>query len=164
MRKQSSWFFVVMVAALILVSSSSCTEKPSQGMVSISAGRYLVKITGCNDCHTKGWIATEAKIPEAAWLSGDITGWSGPWGTTYAPNLRLLIQNLSEDSWVNMAHTLQARPPMPWWTLRAMTDTDLRSIYRFIKSLGSAGQPAPSYQPSGKQPKPPYFLFVPPSQ
>ena len=164
MRKQASWFFIGMLAIFLFDSYPSFAEKSSQGETSILAGRYLVIISGCNDCHTKGWIATEAKIPEQEWLAGDVTGWSGPWGTTYAPNLRLFMENLSEDSWVIVAHKLKARPPMPWWALHTMKDTDLRNIYRFIKSLGPAGQPAPSYQPPGQQPKPPYFLFVPPSQ
>jgi len=163
MRKQASWFFIVMLATLIFDSYPSFAEKSSQGKNSIPAGRYLVIISRCNDCHTKEWIATEAKIPEQEWLAGDVTGWSGPWGTTYAPNLRLFIRRLSEDSWVSMAHTLQARPPMPWWALRVMKDKDLRDLYRFIKSLEPVGQQAPSYLPPGEQPKPPYFLFVPPS-
>jgi hypothetical protein len=40
---------------------SLCTK----GKASVSAGLYLVKIAGCNGCHTKGWIATEVKIPES---------------------------------------------------------------------------------------------------
>jgi hypothetical protein len=164
MRKKASCFAIVILVTLIFGSCPCFAEKSSQGKDSIPAGRYLVIISGCNDCHTKGWIATEAKIPEQEWLAGDITGWSGPWGTTYAPNLRLFMENLSEDSWVSVAHTLKARPPMPWWALHTMKASDLRNIYRFIKSLGSAGRPAPSYQPPGQQPRPPYFLFVPPSQ
>ena len=164
MKKRASWFFVIILAPVILVSYPCFGEKSSQGKASISAGRYLALVAGCNDCHTKGWIATEAKIPDSEWLAGDVTGWSGPWGTTYAPNLRLFIQSLSEDSWVSIAHKLKTRPPMPWWTLQAMKDPDLRNIYRFIKTLGPTGLPAPSYQPPGQQPKPPYFLFVPPSQ
>jgi mono/diheme cytochrome c family protein len=164
MKREASSVLIVILAALFLVSYPAFAEKSSKARGSIPNGRYLVTIAGCNDCHTKGWMATEAKIPEPEWLAGDITGWSGPWGTTYAPNLRLFIQGLSEDSWVRVAHKLQARPPMPWWALHRMKDGDLRSIYRFIKSLGPAGQPAPSYQPPGQQPRPPYFLFVPPPQ
>lgn len=157
-------FGIVLLATVTIVSHISFAEEPSQGTASISAGRYLAIIAGCNDCHTKAWTASEAKIPEKDWLTGDITGWIGPWGTTYAPNLRLFFQNLSEDAWVDMAHKLQARPPMPWWSLHAMKDADLRSIYRLVKSLGPVGQAGPSYQPPGQQPKAPYFRFVPPPE
>jgi hypothetical protein len=85
-------------------------------------------------------------------------------GTTYAPKLRLFIPTFSEDSWVSFAHTFRVRPPMPWWSLHTMHDADLSSIYRFVKSLGPTGVPAPSYQPPGQKPGPPYFLFVPAAQ
>src|SRR5262245_33528136 len=42
-------------------------------------GRYLVKITGCNDCHTPGYAQTGGKIPEKDWLTGSSLGFRGPW-------------------------------------------------------------------------------------
>ena len=51
-------------------------------------GRYLIAIAGCNDCHTPGFAMNGGTTPEQAWLTGDPLGWQGPWGTTYAPNLR----------------------------------------------------------------------------
>jgi mono/diheme cytochrome c family protein len=122
-------------------------------------GRYLVKIAGCNDCHTPGYAETAGKVPEKDWLVGDKTGWRGPWGTTYSSNLRLYFQHLSEDQWVTIAHTVELRPPMPWFALRDMTEQDLRAIYRFIRSLGPAGEPAPDYLPPEKEPVGPYILF-----
>ena len=57
---------------------------------------------------------------------------------------------------------LQARPPMPWFSLNAMTDSDLRAIYRYVHSLGPAGVAAPSYVPPTQEPKPPYVTFPAP--
>ena len=54
--------------------------------------RYVIKIAGCNDCHTTGYAEAAGKIPEKDWLKGDSMGWRGPWGTTYASNLRLYMQ------------------------------------------------------------------------
>ncbi|RPH81532.1 MAG: cytochrome C [Nitrospiraceae bacterium] len=127
-------------------------------------GRYLVKIAGCNDCHTPGYAETGGKIPEKDWLTGDRMGWRGPWGTTYASNLRLYMQLLSEEQWVKIAHTAQFRPPMPWFALHDMTEQDLRAMYRFIKSLEPAGKPAPAYLPPEKEPEGPYILFPQTSQ
>ena len=45
-------------------------------------GKYVVTIGGCNDCHTPGYAEKEGKVPEKDWLTGDILGWRGPWGTT----------------------------------------------------------------------------------
>ncbi len=54
---------------------------------------------------------------------------------------------MSEEQWVAMARTKQTRPPMPWFGLREMKDVDLRAIYRFLRFLGPAGDPAPAYLP-----------------
>lgn len=53
----------------------------------IQRGRYLVRITGCNDCHTPGYPESSGKTAEKLWLTGSPLGWRGPWGTTYASNL-----------------------------------------------------------------------------
>ena len=122
-------------------------------------GRYVIKIAGCNDCHTPGYADAAGKIPEKDWLTGDTIGWRGPWGTTYSSNLRLYMQNLSEDQWIQVSRAVEFRPPMPWFVLREMTEEDLRAIYRFIRHLGPAGQPAPNYLPPNQEPPQPYILF-----
>lgn len=129
---------------------------------SIERGRYLMRITGCNDCHTPGYAASGGKVPEQQWLTGDALGWRGPWGTTYASNLRLFMQNLNEQQWVNLARTVEYRPPMPWFSLRAMSNQDLRALYRYVRHLGPAGQPAPAYVPPGEVPKGPHVTFPQP--
>ena len=80
----------------------------------IDKGRYLVTIAGCNDCHTDGWAATNGRVSEDDWLTGSAIGWRGPWGTTYASNLRLLVSGMPEDAWTLMLKTRTDRPPMPW--------------------------------------------------
>lgn len=118
----------------------------------IAHGRYLVQFGGCNDCHTTGYAQKEGKVPDSEWLKGDSLGFTGPWGTTYPANLRLTIGQMSEDVWVTYAHSLHARPPMPSFTLNIMKEADLRDMYRFIKSLGAGGTPAPAYLPPGQKP------------
>lgn len=125
----------------------------------VERGRYLVIIGGCNDCHTAGYIQSEGKVSEAKWLLGDQLGWRGPWGTTYAVNLRLYMENLEEDDWVEAARSVTPRPPMPWFNLRKMTDEDLRAIYRYVRTLSPVGEPAPEFVPPDKEPKPPYVQF-----
>ncbi len=56
-------------------------------------------------------------------------GLAGPWGTTYASNLRLLAGSLTEAQWLARARA-PMRPPMPAPSLRAMREADLRAIYR----------------------------------
>jgi mono/diheme cytochrome c family protein len=128
----------------------------------VKRGRYLVEIAGCNDCHTPAYPQKGGKVPEAQWLTGDALGWQGPWGTTYPTNLRLYMQDLTEDQWVKKAKALNARPPMPWFNVRAMTTSDLRALYRYVRHLGPAGQPAPAYVPPGKAPSGPVVTFPAP--
>jgi mono/diheme cytochrome c family protein len=135
---------------------------PKAGGKDIERGRYLVKITGCNDCHTPGYMMTNGKVPEAQWLTGDTLGWRGAWGTTYAINLRLYMQSISEEEWLKIAATKETRPPMPWYVLRDLTKDDLRAIYRYVRQAGPAGKPAPAYLPPDKEPPPPFATFPAP--
>lgn len=121
--------------------------------------RYMIKMAGCNDCHTTGYAEAAGKIPEQDWLKGDAMGWRGPWGTTYASNLRLYMQSLSEEQWIRIARSIEFRPPMPWFVLREMKEQDLRAIYRFIRKLGPAGEPTPAYLPPDQEPKQPFIQF-----
>ena len=137
-------------------------EAKSSDTKQIDRGRYLVRIAGCNDCHTPGYMQNAGQVPEKDWLTGDRLGWRGPWGTTYASNLRTYMNDLSESQWVKLAHSAQFRPPMPWFALHEMTEQDLRAIYRFVKHLGPSGDPAPPYLPPDQEPKGPYVLFPQP--
>lgn len=124
----------------------------------IARGRYLVTIAGCNDCHTPNYPETAGKVPEADWLTGTSVGWKGPWGVSYPANLRLSVQQLSEDDWINRASS-PLRPPMPWFNLRQMAEPDKRALYRFIRSLGPAGQAAPPALPPGAVANTPVVSF-----
>jgi mono/diheme cytochrome c family protein len=128
----------------------------------IARGRYVATIGGCNDCHTPDYAMKNGEVPESLWLTGDALGWKGPWGTTYATNLRIHLAGMTEDQWVQHARTLKARPPMPWFNLRKMEEQDLRAFYRYVRSLGSPGKPAPSYVAPDKQPMGPVVMFPAP--
>jgi mono/diheme cytochrome c family protein len=133
---------------LSAVSAGSRTEQDM-----IERGRYVARIAGCNDCHTPNYAHSGGKVPEKDWLIGDRLGWQGPWGTTYPANLRLALSRISESEWLNKAHSVEYRPPTPWFALRDMSDDDLRALYRFVRSLGVAGELAPAYVSPGEAPK-----------
>jgi mono/diheme cytochrome c family protein len=140
--------FALLLMAHAQIQQAQAQTAPLAG--SIERGRYLVKTTGCNDCHTAGYTQSAGKTPEKDWLTGDGLGWQGPWGITYATNLRLHFSRLSEQQWLTQARTMQARPPMPWFALRDMNNADLKAIYAYIRHAGPAGQPAPAYLPPGR--------------
>jgi mono/diheme cytochrome c family protein len=80
------------VAALfccLLLALPALAQDKTKADPQVERGRYLIKIGGCNDCHTAGYAPAGGKVPESQWLTGDALCWRGPWGTTYATNLRL---------------------------------------------------------------------------
>ncbi len=164
MKRQVPYRSVFFSGCLILLSPSGAILADTHDAELTARGRYLVQVAGCNDCHSPGYMATEGQTPEELWLTGDAFGWRGPWGTTYATNLRLLLDKLTEDQFLALARNLRARPPMPWFGLNKMTDDDLRAIYRYARSLGPAGEPAPEYVPPGAEPKTPFALFPAPPE
>ena len=98
------------VLCALLVSMAAAAQEKKKADPQVERGRYLVRIGGCNDCHTPGYAVTGGKVPESQWLVGDALGWRGPWGTTYATNLRLYMQDLTEEQWVQKGKALSARP------------------------------------------------------
>ncbi len=130
------------------------------GKDEVRHGRYLIQISGCNDCHTTGYMEKDGHVPEKEWLTGDTLGWQGPWGTTYPANLRLIAQQLDAKAWVARARQ-PMRPPMPSPSLRAMTDDDLRAIHAYLRSLGPKGRHAPAFVPPGGKVATPYFDLTP---
>jgi len=143
--------------ASLFVASAIAAPK---GDADIRHGRYLIATSGCNDCHTPGFMLKEGKVAESEWLTGDVMGWQGPWGTTYPTNLRLLVGSMTAQQWLVRARQ-PTRPPMPSPSLQAMTDDDLRAIFRYVKSLGPKGDPAPAYVPPGGQVVTPYLDLTP---
>ena len=135
----------IALAELVGPAQAASTSKRD---ADVERGRYIVKIADCNGCHTPNYPESAGAVPEKDWLTGVPLGFQGPWGTTYAANLRLAVAGMTEAQWMKGARQA-LKPPMPWFSLRDMTDGDLRAVYRFIKSLGPAGQPAPAYVPPG---------------
>jgi phosphoglycerate dehydrogenase-like enzyme/mono/diheme cytochrome c family protein len=159
MRKSFS-LGTVITTALLCTAAAPAWARKSSDAEDVARGRYLITVGSCNDCHTPRFMQEGMKVPEDIWLTGLSVGFLGPWGTTYGPNLRLLISTLTEDEW--LAHARVTRlPPMPSAALQEMNDADLRAIYRYVRHLGPAGEPAPAYVAPGGKVVAPYYDFVP---
>jgi mono/diheme cytochrome c family protein len=133
---------------------------PAADRATLDHGRKLLQLGGCNDCHTPAFMEKNGKVPQTEWFTGSPVGFQGPWGTTYASNLRLLAGTMTEAQWIARLRS-EMRPPMPWFNLAAATDRDLTAMYHFIRSLGAKGEPAPSYAAPGVKVETPYIVMVP---
>ena len=154
---------VVGVFAAVLMSGliQSVGSSPLPASGDVGRGRTLVAFGACNDCHTPGWRESDATIPVSRWMTGNEIGFRGPWGTVYPANVRLEFQMISEDQWLAMVRTRGGHPPMTWHNLRALDTEQLRSIYRFVRSLGPAGVEAPLMVSPAKEPTTPYYDVAP---
>ena len=139
------------------------TEQPKPAETDrVARGRHLIRTSGCNDCHTPGFMEKGEQVPESEWLTGVALGWRGPWGTSYPANLRrqLAAWNNS-DEWIKMVRGRNGLPPMPWPSLHAMTDEDLRAVHAYIRSLPVTGEAMPAPLPPDKEPATPWLNLAP---
>ncbi len=140
---------------------ASPPSPPKTAGASIERGRHLVRIGGCNDCHTPGFMQ-DPNVPESEWLTGAPIGWRGPWGTTYASNLRRHLAAWDDSgTWIEMVRSRHGLPPMPWPSLHAMEDEELKSLYLYIRSLPVTGEFMPAPVPPDRDPVTPWLNLEP---
>ena len=175
--------------SLLLVPEApfSAEQKADSGKKAmIERGQYLVTIGGCNDCHSPKRMTPNGPVPdEARLLSGQpadeklpevppnifgpdkwgaitnnhLTGWVGPWGTSYTSNLspdpetgtgvwneELFIRMLRTGKF--MAAGRDILPPMPWYDYAKLTDGDLKAIFAYLKSLKPVRNKVPDSVPA----------------
>jgi hypothetical protein len=141
----------------VAISSAACAQADE----SIERGLQVSIIAGCHDCHTEGYSEAEGKIDPEKALKGSPIGFKGPWGTSYATNLRYRVQFTSERGFVAMLKSMTTRPPMPWYNIRALDENDMIALYRYIKSLGPSRDYVVYSLPPGEEPKTPYIQLKP---
>lgn len=134
-------------------------------------GERLVFVGGCNDCHTPKKMGAHgpendmslmlsghpAQMPPADFdakeaakkgliLTSTFTAWTGPWGTTYAPNLtsdstgiggwkeEQFVKALKEKKWLGLDNTRPLMPPMSMMPACEMSDDELKAIFAYLKT------------------------------
>jgi mono/diheme cytochrome c family protein len=111
--------------------------------VTVERGQYLANsVADCAGCHTV------RNMMNGAYVGARFSG-GGPFSIDDDPDHVFVPPNLTPDpktgritSWTEeqfvarfRAGRLLGKSPMPWVTLGKMTDDDLRSIFRYLKSL-----------------------------
>jgi len=156
----------------------------------IERGEYLVSVGGCNDCHSPKIFTPMGPIPDTTRLlsghpansklpqvpegvlgldqwgvlvSGDLTAWVGPWGTSFTrnltPDVATGLGSWTEDIFIkairtgkDMGEGRAILPPMPWPEYRKMTDDDLKAIFAYLQSLKPIENAVPDpIAPSGER-------------
>ena len=157
---------VAVIAAattLVTATSSGAQQPPAGNNALVERGRYLVRITGCHDCHSpkvKGMTpdldrslsgrpsTTPLPTPskDEVHASADLTAWQGPWGYSVASNLTPeattgIGTRYNEASFIATMRTgkkpngTPIMPPMPSEVYQNMTDDDLKSIFAYLRTI-----------------------------
>lgn len=154
---------VVGAVVILFASAQGSSAQQPQNNAVVERGRYLVRITGCHDCHSpkvKGMTpdldralsgrpaTTSLPTPskDEVHASPDLTAWTGPWGSSIAANLTPdaatgLGNRYNEASFIATMRTgkkpngTPVMPPMPSDVYQNMTDDDLKAIFAYLKTL-----------------------------
>ena len=110
--------------------------------------------------HPEQMGALPANKPQGPWLwagAATNTAFSGPWGVSYAANLTP-DQNSglgiwTEDMFVrairtgrHMGTSREILPPMPWPAFRNASDSDLKAIYAYLRTIKPVANHVPDVQ------------------
>jgi hypothetical protein len=90
----------------------------------------------------------DTNVVKGGWvmMNQDLTSAVGPWGASFAANIssdETGIGNWTEEQFIfairegkmkGLAEGRPMLPPMPWFTLRNLSDVDLESIFAYLKT------------------------------
>ena len=165
MRSHRYMTYVSAAAAVtaVLAISAPAAAQQQGGNAAVERGRYLIRITGCHDCHSpkvQGMtpnldlalsgrpsttpLPSETKTEVHA--SPDLTAWTGPWGFSVASNLTPepttgIGTRYNEASFIATMRTgkkpngTPIMPPMPSEVYQNMTDDDLKAIFAYLRTV-----------------------------
>ena len=159
------------IAAIAAALAGLFGITPAAAQTPIERGRYLVNLAGCGHCHTPGHFLGKADMSRA--LGGSDVGFG-------IPNLGVFVgSNLTPDKETGLGRYTDAEvmtllrtgarpdgrvlaPAMPWREYSTLTDTDMKALIAYLRSLKPIRNAVPG--PFGPQEKPTVFVMkvVPP--
>jgi mono/diheme cytochrome c family protein len=144
---------------------------PAANAAMVERGAYLVRTMGCNDCHTPWKMGPKGPepdmsraltghpadvvmppppaLPAGPWLwlgAATNTAFAGPWGVSFAANLRpdpeTGLGRWTETMFMQAMRTgrhegkgRKILPPMPYFMIGALNDDDMRALFAYLQSL-----------------------------
>jgi len=167
-------------------TTTAASVTPSKDSL-IKRGNYLVTTIGCNDCHSPKKMGLQGPVVDTSRMlsgfpagnpapvasaedvknhqivfSGDLTGYVGPWGTSFAANITSDATGIGEwnldrfktairnGKYMGMKEERMLMPPMPWEEIGVLNDADIEAIFTYLKSTKPVKNVVPSYRPPGK--------------
>jgi mono/diheme cytochrome c family protein len=93
-----------------------------------------------------------------AMTNADQTAWAGPWGISFSANITpdkvTGLGNWTVEQFIQTARTGKhlgvgrpVLPPMPVQSLAALTDSDLKAMFAYLKSVKAISNPVPASIP-----------------
>lgn len=115
-------------------------------------------LSGHPESMTLDTVPTAIKGWEGMTAASTLTAFHGGWGTSYAMNLTPDslggIGTWTEDMFIktirsgkHWGHGRPIMPPMPWFNYRKMTDSDLKAVYAYLRTIPPIRNTPPAYKP-----------------
>lgn len=129
-------------AAAVLLGSALITACTAESET--ERGKYLVGVSGCNDCHTPGYFFGKPDMKR--YLGGSEVGFEIPGlGVFHGPNLTP-DKETGLGAWTDQQIVVALRtgtrpdgrilaPIMPWRAFASLTDADAKAMAVYLKSL-----------------------------
>ncbi len=88
-----------------------------------------------------------------------LTAWVGPWGISYGANLtphqsglggwteQQFVYAIRNGKYKGLPNSRPILPPMPWDSMRFMTDDELKAIFAYLQSIKPIDNVVPQAQP-----------------
>jgi len=132
------------MGAAVLVAASLQPRVACADSAQVARGKYLVRLAGCNDCHTPGYFL--GKPDMTRYLAGSDVGFEIPGvgtilGRNLTPDKETGIGDWTLKQIVTALRTglrpdgRMLSPIMPWAAYGAMTQPDVEAIAVFLKTL-----------------------------
>jgi len=144
----SRWPFILISSAIFALQAQGVHADAAQ----VARGKYLVTVSGCNDCHTPGHFF--GKLDTKRELAGSDVGFELPdGGVIVGPNLTP-DKETGLGNWTSQQIAAAIRsgvrpdgrvlaPVMPWPALSQLTQADTDAIVAYLRQLPAVKNKVP---------------------
>jgi len=114
------------------------------------------------------WTPEDGQRHAMALTNSMLTAWGGPWGVSFAmnitPDIETGIGEWTEETFITALRTGKHQgqpngrdilPPMPWQFYREMTDSDLKAMWTYLRSIPAVKNQVPLPVPPSAPPAAP---------